>query len=370
MIIERRLCAACCRRYARGAFRIVDAAGKPVAEAAWHRAGRTLQRLAGRTELEQRRHLERLRAGEHFVCPAGHRVPPSFMAYDTYPIALIGPSASSKTTYLAVLLDRLTSRAPLRGGHGWTFALDAHSRERFDEVYREPLLREPPEPPAKTDVVHGVHDPLIVRMTRDDAHGERRTVNLFFFDAAGESYRRVGDAATASPYLGCMAGALVFATPVMLHDFPPEFWLPESLEPGTAPTPAFLTDALTNAISIRNGAPGVPTALLLAKYDELLALEQRDPDLVRLRAACGVPARSPGPLTPEQSHRASAVAHAVFRKYGTGILAAAEELGLPLQVFATSAMGSHPRPDGRFDSVEPFGIYEPLVWLLSTIFRP
>lgn len=336
----------------------------------WRQGLRTLQRLAGRTEAELKRHLERLKTGEHFVCPEGHAVPPSFMAYDTYPIALIGPSASSKTTYLAVLLDRLTSRAPLRDSHGWTFAIDAHSRERFDEVYREPLLREPPEPPAKTDMVRGVaHDALIVRMTREDAEGVRRTVNLFFFDAAGESFRRVGDTATASPYLGCMAGALVFATPVMLHDFPPHFWVPDHLEPGTAPTPAFLTDALSNAVSIRNGRPGVPTALILAKYDELLPLEQQDPQLSRLRQAAGVPTQSPGPLSPSESHRASAVAHEVFRRHGAGILAAAEELGLPLQVFATSAMGSAPRADGRFDAVQPFGIYEPLSWLLTTIFE-
>lgn len=368
-MIERRLCPACCQKYHPGAFRVVDTFGTPITEARWRRAWRTVQRLMGRTEAELRRHLERLKAGEHFVCPAGHPVPPSFMAYDTYPIALIGPSASSKTTYLAVLLDRLTSRAPLRDEFGWTFALDAHSRERFDEAYREPLLREPPEPPAKTDMVTGAHEPLIVRMTREDSSGDRTTVNLFFFDAAGESYRRVGDAATASPYLGCMAGALVFATPVMLHDFPQQFWLPENLEPGTAPTPAFLTDALTNTVSIRNGGPGVPTALLLAKYDELLALEQLDEGVRQLRAASGVPARALGPLTAAESHRSSAVAHEVFRKYGAGILAAAEELGLPLQVFATSAMGHGPRPDGRFTSVDPFGIYEPLSWLLSTIFR-
>lgn len=369
MIVERRLCPACCRKYPPGAFRVVDASGNPVTEARWRRAARTLLRLAGRTEADLARHLDRLRGGEHFVCPAGHSMPPSFLAYDTYPIALIGPSASSKTTYLAVVLDRLTSRAPLREGYGWTFAIDAHSQMRFDEIYREPLLREPPEPPAKTDVVTGAHEPLIVRMTLQTGNGQHKTVNLFFFDAAGESYRRIGDAAQASPYVGCMAGALVFATPVMLHDFPSQFWLPENVEPGTAPTPAFLTDALSNAMSMRNGAPGVPTALLLAKYDELLALEQRDPDLVRLRAASGVAARHPGPLTPADSHRASAVAHEVFRKYGAGILAAAEELGLPLQVFATSAMGSAPRPDGRFGTVEPFGIYEPLSWLLSTLLR-
>lgn len=368
-MIERRLCPACCQKYAPGAFRVVDTFDKPVVEAWWRRAWRTVQRMTGRTEPELKRHLERLKGGEHFVCPAGHAVPASFMAYDTYPIALIGPSASSKTTYLAVLLDRLTSRAPLRDGFGWTFALDAHSRERFDELYREPLLREPPEPPAKTDMVPGVHEPLIVRMSREDDSGNRTTVNLFFFDAAGESYRRVSDAAGANPYLGCMAGALVFATPVMLHDFPERFWLPDNMEPGTAPTPAFLTDALNNTVSIRNGAPGVPTALLMAKYDELLVLEQIDDDIRRLRAAAGVPARSPGPLRAAESHRSSAVAHEVFRKYGAGILAAAEDLGLPLQVFATSAMGRGPRPDGRFSSVDPFGIYEPLSWLLSTIFR-
>lgn len=369
--MDRRLCPACCQKYAPTRFQVVDADGQPVTEPKWRQAWRTLLRLIGRDETQVARHLQRLKAGEHFICPAGHPVPPSFMAYDTYPIALIGPSASSKTTYLAVLVDRLTSRAPLRDGYGWTFALDSHSKERFDELYLEPLLREPPEAPAKTDMVTRAHEPLIVRMTREDpTSGERNTVNLFFFDAAGESYRRVGDAATASPYLGCMAGALVFATPVMLHDFPPRFWLPEGIEPGTAPTPTFLTDALNNTIAIRNGAPGVPTALLLAKYDELLALEQIDEDLARLRTESGVPARSPGPLTPGQSHRANAVAHEVFRKYGPGILASAEELGVPLQVFATSAMGRGPRADGRFTSVDPFGIYEPLSWLLSAIFRP
>lgn len=348
----------------------MDAQGNPVEEPQWRRAWRAGQRLVGRTDIELRRHLERLKSGEHFECPKGHPVSPSFMAYDTFPIALIGPSAASKSTYLAVLIERLTSRAPLQESHGWTFALDSYSSERFDEIYREPLLREPPEPPAKTDTVAGAHKPLIVRLTRDDADGHRITVNLFFFDAAGESYRRARDAATASPYLGCMAGALVFATPVMLHDFPPQFWLPDNIEPGTAPTPSFLTDALTNTIAVRNGAPGVPTALLLAKYDELLTLEQVDPDLHRLREASGVPARSPGPLSPEQSHRASAVAHEVFRKYGRGILAAADELGLPLQVFTTSAMGGPPRPDGRFQAVQPFGIYEPLSWLLTQIFTP
>ena len=368
MIRARRLCPACCRKYAPGAFQVVDSRGQPVHEPRSRRAWRAIQRLTGRSGAELRRHLERLKSGEHFRCPAGHPVSPSFLAYDTFPIALIGPSAASKSTYLAVLLERLTSRAPLRDTHGWTFALDAYSSERFDEVYREPLLREPPSPPAKTDIVAGAHQPLMVRVTRENAHGDRDTVNLFFFDAAGESYRRVGDVATASPYLGCMAGALVFATPVMLHDFPHTFALPAHIEPGTAPTPSFLTQALSNTIAVRNGALGVPTALLLAKYDELLPLEQFDPALRAMRENSGVPARHPGPLTGEQAHQASAIAHAVFSRYGRGILAAADELGLPLQVFAASAMGGPPRPDGRFQTVAPFGIYEPLAWLLTEIF--
>lgn len=305
---------------------------------------------------DRRDGLARDRAGVIARCPRGHPLPAGFVDRPTVVIGLIGPTAVSKSTYLGVLVHRLVNHADLRG-LDLAFSLDdLRSRDMFTWLYNVPLeqSRSPEPTPA-----HEPRDPLVVRM-----QGRGRDVNLFFFDAAGESQARHRDNAHLNTFLTVMDAALVFWTPAAL-DLPPALQLPPGTEPGVAPGPHRVIQVITTVTANRavdRGRRDIPVAGVLAKCDEITGL---------LTDTDGNPL---GELDLDERFAADPraaldaqgeVPYRITDTFAPGIIQAVESFSGRRSFHAVSATGHQPNPDQRFPRIRPVRVHEPLLAVLD-----
>ncbi|SDB90595.1 hypothetical protein GA0111570_107132 [Raineyella antarctica] len=360
--MARYLCPQCAVHYRASQFTAYNAqseAWEPPRVSVPQRVARAVRALLGATgrdrDRERREHLEMLRLGVHHRCPQGHRMPAEFLRRETVPIGLVGPSSVSKSTYLAVLLHRIvgmTDLAPM----GLTFTVEEHSRAVYQRDYVTPLaMRRPPEQTRLERT-----SPLVVRMHRDWAPED--DVNLLFFDAAGEGYRDARSSADLNPYLTVMAGALVFCSPVNLAFAPGSgFALPEGIEGATAPGAGTVVAALqsTRTVLERRRDP-IPTAVVVAKCDELAALEARRP-----HPGQSIPL-DPGFYGNEEGYlaRQSRWPYDLLAAHGQAILAEVGRFSLLTRYHAVSATGCAVNNLGLFERIAPIRVHEPLLGLL------
>lgn len=303
----------------------------------------------------RRRGLARDRAGVIARCPKGHPLPAGFVDRPTVVIGLIGPSAVSKSTYLGVLVQRLVNHADLRD-LDLTFSLDdLRSRDMFTWLYNVPLEQgRPPEPtPAREP-----RDPLVVRM-----QGHGRDVNLFFFDAAGESQARHRDNAHLNTFLTVMDAALVFWTPAAL-ELPPALRLPPGTEPGVAPGPHRVIQVVTTVAANRSvdaGRRDIPVAGVLAKCDEITGLltDQAGNPLGQLDLDAGFLADPQSALDAQGE-----VPYRITDTFAPGIIQAVEAFSGRRSFHAVSATGHQPSADMRFPRISPTRVHEPLLAIL------
>lgn len=358
------LCPMCVRRYPASQFRIHDRYGEPY-EAPRMPLWKQL-RQTDRDEAERLANLDALARGLHPRCPQGHPMPRSFLERPTLVIGLIGAAAVSKSTYLGVLFHELTHSQPF-AGLGLNFFIDSYCEHDYQRIYASLLADN--RAPLITQVPETVRRPLVLHV-RDEDRGD---YNLFLFDAAGEAFRNEQLVAQHNPYLTVMDAAMVFFTPVALDpalmaragfQLPPGTEEAESTDYG----PGATLTALQNVIAVRSKrAVPVPAAFVLAKYDELLALEGSLADLRELRAHSGVPAMSNVLPTPETLALRCRIAYEMTARFGPSIVQNARSLSLNHQFFALSAMGGRPNVNGYFAGVHPFGIYDPLLWILGEL---
>lgn len=361
--MARYLCPQCAVHYRASEFTTYTAQSEP-----WNPprrdAVRTLVRgvrtLLGATAVDRDReraeHLEMLRLGVHHRCPRGHVMPAEFLRRETLPVGLIGPSSVSKSTYLAVLLQRIvgmTDLAPM----GLTFTVEERSKGIYQRDYVTPLaMRRPPEQTRLERTA-----PLVVRMHRDWAPDE--DINLLFFDAAGEGYRDARSSADLNPYLSVMAGALVFCSPINLA-FGPEtgFALAPGIEGATAPGAGTVVAAVQSARTVAAGRRDpIPTGVVVAKCDELAPLESRQPHPGQ---AIPLDARLFYGHEDAYLRRQSRWPYELLAQHGPAILAEAERFSLMTRYHAVSATGCPVNNLGMFDMIAPVRVHEPLLGLL------
>ncbi len=356
------LCPQCAVHYRAGDFTAYTAQSEPWTPpglSAPQRVARAVRALLGATQKDRDRvrhqHLEELRLGVHHRCPQGHRMPPEFLRRETVPIGLIGPSSVSKSTFLAVLLQRIvgmTDLAPM----GMTFTVEEHSRGIYQRDYVTPLaMRRPPEQTRLERTA-----PLVVRMHRDWAPDD--DVNLLFFDAAGEGYRDARSSAELNPFLTVMSGALVFCSPVNLaFGQRSGFALPEGIEGATAPGAGSVVAALQSARTVldRRRDP-IPTGVVIAKCDELAPLEALQP-----RPGQAIPLDQ-GFYGNEEGYlsRQSRWPYELLANHGQAILAEVERFSLLTRYHAVSATGCAVNQLGLFERISPIRVHEPLLGLL------
>jgi hypothetical protein len=373
------LCVQCPRTYARDEFRLVDAVGNQLADPAptvFERLASLLERtpvLAHRAENRRiQRALTLQRLGATWRCPAGHLQPQDFREVKAVVIGLIGPTATTKSSYLGSLLYQLTNHAILNDmGLRFTI-LDEPSRRRWEQLYEGQLRRK--RAPATT-LRPGREEqtpPLVVRMTVHPPAGRDGRYDLVFFDSAGEVQQTGHDVAVHSPFVQLMHAALLFYTPKALQ-FPRDVYrLPAEEQSQTAPGPSRVVGTFTTlqaqlsqhpAYVGRHPTRDLPVAAVLSKADELTDLVDREFGGGGFSSLPLDGSYFDNPLQlQEQQGR---LPYEITRRYaGAGILQAIEQLSRLRTFHAVSAMGCEPNELGVFPDYRPLNVAEPLLAVL------
>ena len=373
------LCVQCPRTYPRDAFRLIDAAGTQLAEprpTLLDRLTRLLERtppLAHRAENRRvSQALARQRLGAAWRCPAGHVQPEDFRSVRPIVIGLVGPTATTKSSYLGSLLYQLTNHAIL-SEMGLRFSIvDEPSRRRWEQYYEGQLRSRRAPGTTLRPNANEQTPPLVVRMTVTPPAGRDARYDLVFFDSAGEVQQTGRDVAEHSPFVQLMDAALLFYTPKALR-FPREVYrLPGEEQSQTAPGPSRVVGTYTTLLAQLSQHPGyvgrhptrdLPTAAVLAKADELVEL---------LPAEFGTPEFPSLPLDASyfedplaRQEEQGRLPYEITRRYaGAGILQAIEQLSRLRSYHAVSAMGCEPDEQGVFADYRPLNVAEPLLAVL------
>ena len=373
------LCVQCPRTYPREAFALIDAAGNRLAEprpSLLNRLGRLLERtppLAHRAENRRvAEALSRQRLGAAWRCPAGHVQPEDFRSVRQIVIGLVGPTATTKSSYLGSLLYQLTNHAVL-SDMGLRFSIvDEPSRRRWEQYYEGQLRnRRAPGTTLRPNAEEQT-PPLVVRMTVTPPAGRDARYDLVFFDSAGEVQQTGRDVAVHSPFVQLMNAACVFYTPKALR-FPREVYrLPAEEQSQTAPGPSRVVGTLTTLLAQLSEHPSyagrhptrdLPIAAVLSKADELvdlLPLEFGGAEFTSLPLDASY---FDDPLGSQE--RQGQLPYEITRRYGgAGMLQAIEQLSRLRSYHAVSAMGGEPDEHGVFADYRPLNVAEPLLAVL------
>ena len=373
------LCVQCPRTYPRDAFRLVDAAGNQLSEprpSLFHRLGRLLERtppLAHRAENRRvAQSLARQRLGAAWRCPAGHVQPEDFRSVKQVVIGLIGPTATTKSTYLGSLLFQLTNLAVL-SEMGLRFSIvDEPSRRRWEQYYEGQLRNRRAPGTTLRPAAEEQTPPLVVRMAVVPPAGRDARYDLIFFDSAGEVQQTGKDVAVHSPFVQRMDAALLFYTPKALR-FPREVYrLPAEEQSQTAPGPSRVVGTYTTLLAQLSQHPNyvgrhptrdLPTAVILAKADELVDLLPDEFGVGEFPSLALDASYFADPLALQEEQ--GRLPYEITRRYaGAGILQAIEQLSRLRSYHAVSAMGCEPDEQGVFADYRPLNVAEPLLAVL------
>ncbi|CCQ63068.1 TRAFAC clade GTPase domain-containing protein [Crocosphaera watsonii] len=124
-------------------------------------------------------------------------------------IAVMGGRSSSKSTYLAVLINRLKNEIGKDFNAG-VIATDDKSRTRYEEDFYKPIFikGELLQATVSGAVDSRAKTPMIFRVTFDNK-GKRKAVNLVLFDTAGEDMEDMDIMSSEARYL-CEADGIIF----------------------------------------------------------------------------------------------------------------------------------------------------------------
>lgn len=303
-------------------------------------------------------------------CP--NTLPARYLEAPTRFIGLVGPTNSGKSTYLAVLVRELKRYA----GDALDFTLipgDEWTGDRYGERY-EPLItkRRLVNPTQSAERDPGTARPLIyvltVRQTRPRIRGgsRARSVNLVFFDSAGEDVARFTRMQRYMPYLRYAAGVIFLIDPLTLPDAAPDLAYAKGVEAWNheALTERVITNT-TDQLRKAHGVQGdrkkvpVPAAVAVSKLDELRHSLIDNSPLVR------GPARHDGldPIDRAAVHEyVRGLLHRwnwphdkyLDNNYDSYGLFGFSALGAPVQDNAIAAGG-----------LRPYRVLDPMFWFLS-----
>jgi hypothetical protein len=310
------------------------------------------------------------------MCPrAGckNTLPARYLEAPSRFIGLVGPTNSGKSTYLAVLVRELKRHV----GDGLDITLvsaDEWTGDRYGDRY-EPLItkRRLVNPTQSAERDPGTARPLIyvitVRQARSRVRpggGRARSINLVFFDSAGEDVGTFDRMQRYMRYLRYAAGVVFFVDPLTLpgaaadlaHVTAAEGWQREAL------AERVITNT-TNQLRIAHGVRGdrkkvpVPAAVAVSKVDEL------QPFLIDTSPLVRGPARHDGLDITDR---------ALVHEYVRGLL---HRWKLPLDrefdnnyddygLFGFSALGA-PVEDNAVAAggLRPYRVLDPMFWFLS-----
>ena len=305
------------------------------------------------------------------ICPHCHNELPTYFFHTrNYTLALIGAKDSGKSHYVAVLIQQLKNRV----GRNFNAALNAMD-DQTERRYRNDFFRYIQKGERIPNTVSArahleVRYPLVYRFTLQERlwglFRRTRSMNLVFFDTAGEDLDQIDLMATETRYIANSDGLIFLLDPLQLPAVRDR--LPDGAGLPTINTePHEIIGRVIRLIrSYRELRPEAkirtPVALAFSKIDEVRDLFEPGSPIHRHSAHTGAFDRAEAAQTSE-SMRAhleewgcaslDLLVHNDFKRFA---------------YFGLSALGARPDARGRLSKgVVPFRVEDPLLWLLYSL---
>lgn len=306
-------------------------------------------------------------------CPHCGSVLPHTIEYmENQVIALVGPTFSGKSHFIAALIAELERTDVLRNvGGGKIKPLTQAVEKRYQREFYEPLFVQKEALLGNQPVQPGQRiQPLMYTMTFPDKARPNvsRNFNLVFFDAQGEDLVQQENIVSVSRFILNAAGIIFLIDPLtmpgIVENLPPHL-VPEA-ESGVAGY-----QMLNRVVSLLRQEKGVPTdkliptpaAITLAKSDLLRYIPESEAIFPRTAAFLQRPSYSQGFRLSDFQEVNNEVRQIVEHYDGPSLLTASEAFE-NVGFFAVSATGAPEYQIGRFREVLPRRCPDPLLWIL------
>ncbi len=306
------------------------------------------------------------------VCRSCHNdLPSDYCDQDSRIIALVGPKASGKSTYVSVLVNELNQR--VGQAYGASLAAMGQSTQQRDKEMAEDLYERLRLPDATRPAALGFNDPLLYRLSvprRGRLSGGTRHTTLVFFDAAGEDLAGAEAMDRYTRYLSAADGIVLLVDPLQLgsvrdrlpvHDGPP---LPTVETPPQQIAADLAVQLRAHGKGGSNGRVSTPIAVAVTKTDMLRPL--LDPHSPLLRNA----PHTDGAFDADERLAVHEEIRSLMTDWDSGALVRQLELDFArLSLFGLSALGAPPPSDAPADvpksGPQPVRVEDPLLWLLA-----
>jgi Double-GTPase 2 len=296
---------------------------------------------------------------------------------DNVNISIIGDTSSGKTNYIAVLIDQLKSGKLMQHGQGTVrlMHLNRHTSETYRQVYQKPILA---DRQAVAATLRGTYDregravraePLVYQLSiKDHGTGVDSTINLLFYDIAGEHFTTRDEVVSFGAHVLRPDGIIYFADPMRMpyiHQQLP----PHLQDPSGSAGHRKVEEALDTVIFTMEGynrlRPGetidIPTAIAISKSDLLqYIIPQHEWRNYRLMHRPYYDGR----VHLQEVQRIDGEVRTLLQRHSeTGLLQASQRFE-QVSFFALAATGNAPDYRGQYASIDPQRCLDPLMWLL------
>lgn len=276
-------------------------------------------------------------------------------------VAIIGGRATGKSHYIAALINQLEQEV----GHGFGMSvrkLGDATRARYEKEFFEPLyirnsvLR--PNQSAQVDAE--VKKPLVFRLTFSSGL-RRRTLDLSFFDSAGEDMRRLDVMSVEARYITAASAIIFLLDPLQIPAI--RALLPSDGLPALnrLDEPRNIVERLCELLEPVAGIGQriqIPVAFALSKMDALYPIIEAG-SLMRL------PSGHVNSFNESESRSLDAEIWSYLNSWtGGGLTGIVEANFEKSRYFAVSSLGRSPTVDGRIESVSPLRVEDPFLWIL------
>ncbi|WP_431037689.1 TRAFAC clade GTPase domain-containing protein [Streptomyces sp. P6-2-1] len=304
------------------------------------------------------------------VCRRCHSdLPSDYCDQDTRIIALVGPKAAGKSTYVQVLVNELRHRVG-RAYDASVVPMGAETQRR-DREAAEDLYERLRLPQATRPAATGFNQPLLYRLSlpRPRRPGSTLHTALVFFDAAGEDLADDDATRRYTSYLASADGIILLVDPLQLGT------VRDLVPPADGPLPISETPAQQIASNIAEqlrahrgrrtgGRLATPVAVALTKTDRLRELVP--PHSLLLRNA----SHEDGNYRESERRSVHEEVRGLLEGWDSGALY--RQLNhdfAEVSLFGLSSLGAPPPPHAPSDvppsGPQPLRVEDPLLWLLS-----
>ena len=312
------------------------------------------------------------------VCPSCHNTLPATITSDKEKIiSLIGTRDSGKSTYVSVLIHEFLKHiAPsLNGTLNFVTPDDKEQYQHRFANYTYKGLRIPQTASnfAMSGVI-GANRPILTKLKRESKKmflTKTEEATLVFFDAAGEDFENEDVMFYISKYIAHSDGIIFLIDPfsnnTVRGELPKEVVQGAStIEADSVSSPKEVIERVANIARFNTNTKGKIKTPVAAAFSKLDAFETLLDNGAALRRPS--PHLNEGAFVKQDGFAIDQEMRGLLAAWGEQDFLQSLSMNYEnAKLFAFSALGSNPHPDGKIDVPIPNRIEDALIWMLTEL---